>query len=94
MSDHREVCLAEGDLPVELNIESVVLLTVHLMIMMLKMTTMMSSPVHLNLMNIQFVDEILWFFVNFHSGGCSPFTKMFVFFLFFCLLVCPVNDIV
>lgn len=23
-------------------------------------------------MNIQFVLEILWFFVNFHSGGCSP----------------------
>lgn len=23
-------------------------------------------------MNIQFVDEIIWFCVNFHSGGCSP----------------------
>lgn len=33
------------------------------------------SGVYLNLypvLNIQFVDKIIWFCVNFHSGGCSP----------------------
>lgn len=46
VSDHREVCLAEGHLAVELNFESVVLLLVCVtMMMMIIMMIIMRSPV-------------------------------------------------